>query len=69
MSPLPSGPKAGSYRPPALGLLRLSNRTGLTTGLTETRLMSLVWRYEKESEVTSDETGWAMSIVGGGGRG
>lgn len=56
-SPLPRGPYAASYMPPALAWLRLSKRTGFVTCLTEMRLMSSDWRWEKEMDVIVEEMG------------
>ena len=52
-----SGPSAGSYNPPILGLLSSSSKTGFTICFTETRRTSSVVRNEKEMLATVEGTG------------
>lgn len=63
-SPLSLGPKALSYNPPLVGMFKLSNRIGLVICLTETSLISLEERKEKEMEVGWEGREWEMSMVG-----
>jgi hypothetical protein len=63
MSKLLLGPRAGSYRPPMLGRLRSSNRTGLTIVLTDSFRMSSVDRKENDILVTVDDSGFDMFIL------
>jgi hypothetical protein len=57
MSFLSAGPRAGSYKPPIFGRLRLSRRTGLTICLTDIRRMSSVVKNEKEMLETLEGIG------------
>lgn len=43
-----AGPKAGSYRPPVVGMFKLSNKIGFVICLTEISLMSRLDKKENE---------------------
>lgn len=64
MSCLSLGPRAGSYRPPTLGLFKSSKRIGLTICLTEMRFISSVVKNENEMLETVDGIECAMFIIG-----
>lgn len=64
MSFLSAGPRAGSYRPPILGLFKSSSNVGFTICLTDIRRMSSVVRKEKEMLETLDGIGREIFMEG-----
>ena len=63
MSCLYTGPRAGSYKPPRLGLFKSSRRTGFVICLTEIRRMSSVVRTEKDTLWTVEGMGNEIFIT------
>lgn len=57
MSCLYTGPKAGSYNPPTLGLFKSSSRTEFVICLTDIRRTSSAVKTEKETLWTTEGTG------------
>ena len=62
MSERSLGPRAGSYRPPMLGLFRSSRSTGFTICLTDILRISSADKKENETPVTVDGRECAMFI-------
>ena len=63
ISCLSLGPRAGSYRPPIVGRLSSSSKTGLTICLTDILLTSSVVKNENEMLATVEGTGCEMFMV------
>jgi len=63
MSYLSAGPRAGSYRPPMLGLFRSSRRVGFTICFTDILRMSFVVKNENEILETVDGMGREIFMV------
>ena len=63
MSCFSTGPRAGSYKPPRLGLFKPSRRTGFVICLTEIRRISSVVRTEKDTLLTVEGIGSEIFMV------
>jgi hypothetical protein len=63
MSCLYTGPRAGSYKPPRLGLFKSLRRAGFVICLTEIRRMSSVVRTEKDTLWTVEGMGNEIFIT------
>ena len=57
------GPRAGSYNPPVVGMLRLSSKIGFVICLTEISLISRLDKKEKEMALAWVGRECAISIV------
>lgn len=59
----PEAPSAGSYRPPGVGLSKLSNVVGFSILFTEIAFISIGLRNVKSTLSIADDTGCEMFIV------
>ena len=62
-SPFFIGPRAGSYKPPAVGVCVLSRRTGFVSFLTDMALISSDERKEKDVPAMLDDIGLLISMM------
>lgn len=61
-------PRAGSYKPPGIGLRRVSKVVGFSILLTDIDLISLGVRKSKSTAAMADATGWEIFMVPFAGR-